>query len=82
LDDGRISRIGGVIGALSYAVPASLVLPAMGVAYMLRPNMIYDANATFGLDQWLFGALFTGTGLITFFGTIALNRYFKRIGLG
>jgi hypothetical protein len=81
-DDGRIHRVGGVIGALTYAVPASLVLPGMGLAYKLRPNAIYDADAAFGLDQWLFCALFTSTGLITFFGTIALNRYFKRVALG
>lgn len=80
MDDEVISRIGGLIGALSYAVPASLVLPGLWFAYRQRPNWLFAADATFGLEQWLIGSIFSATGVLAFVATVALYRYQARTG--
>ena len=78
LDDDVISRIGGLIGALAYAIPATLVLPGFWIAHSYRPNWLFEAEATFGSDDWLIGSVFTGTGLLALVGTIVLSRYQAR----
>lgn len=80
IDDEVISRIGGLIGALTYAIPASFVLPGLWLAYGLRPNWLFATDATFGFDQWLIGSIFSVTGLLALVGTIALYRYQARTG--
>ncbi len=80
LDDDVISRIGGLIGALTYAVPASLVLPGLWVAHSLRPNWLFEPDATFGFEQWLIGSIFSATGLLVLVGTIVLYLYQARTG--
>ncbi len=80
MDDEVISRIGGLIGALTYAIPASFVLPGFWVAYGLRPNWLFASDATFGFDQWMIGAIFSATGLLVLVGTIAQYRYQARTG--
>jgi hypothetical protein len=80
MDDEVISRIGGLIGALTYAIPASLVLPGLWAAWSLRPNWLFAADAGFGFDQWLIGSIFSATGVLTFVATIALYRYQARTG--
>lgn len=80
IDDEVISRIGGLIGALTYAIPASLILPGLWLAYGLRPNWLFASDATFGFEQWLIGSIFSVTGLLGLVGTIALYRYQARTG--
>jgi hypothetical protein len=80
LNDQLISRIGGLIGALSFCIPASLVLPSMWIAHSLRPNWLFDAEASFGLDEWLLGSSFTASGLLGLVATIVLYRYLVRRG--
>jgi len=80
IDDEVISRSGGLIGALSYAVPASLVLPGLWIAFSLRPNPLFPAEAEFGADLWLIGSVFSGTGLLALVATVALYRYQARTG--
>jgi hypothetical protein len=80
VDDEKISRIGGLIGALSYSIPASLVLPGMWTAYQMRPNWWFDGDATFGFDEWMMGSIFTATGLLGLVASITLYRYLTRAG--
>lgn len=80
IDDEVISLIGGFIGALTYAIPASCVLPGLWLAYELRPNWLFAADATFGFDQWLIGSIFSVTGLLGLVVTAALYRYQARSG--
>jgi hypothetical protein len=80
MDDEVISRIGGLIGALTYAIPATLSLPGLWMAYGLRPNWLFASEATFGFDQWMIGSIFSVTGLLGIVGTIALYRYQARPG--
>ena len=75
VDDEAISRIGGLIGALTYSVPASFVLPGMWAAFQMRPNWMFGSDATFGFDEWMIGSIFTATGLIGLVTSIALYRY-------
>jgi len=80
MDDEAISRIGGLIGALTYAIPATFILPGLWVAYGLRPNWLFAADATFGFDQWLIGSIFSVSGLLALVATIAVYRYQARTG--
>jgi hypothetical protein len=80
MDDKVISRIGGLIGALTYAIPASFVLPGLWMAWTLRPNWLFAADASFGFDQWLIGSIFSATGVLALVATIALYRYQARTG--
>ena len=80
VDDEAISRIGGLIGALTYSIPASVVLPGLWIAYGLRPNWLFDSDATFGFDEWMIGSIFTATGLLGLLVSIALYRYQTRTG--
>ena len=80
MDDEVISRVGGLIGALTYAIPASFVLPGLYIAYHLRPNGLFPADAIFGAKEWLLGSVFTVTGLVALVVTIAVYRYQARTG--
>jgi hypothetical protein len=80
VDDETISRIGGLIGALTYSIPASFVLPGMWAAFQMRPNWLFDSDAKFGFDEWMIGSSFTATGLLSLFASIALYRYQTRTG--
>jgi hypothetical protein len=80
MDDEAISRIGGLIGALTYSIPASVVLPGMWAAFQMRPNWMFESDATFGFDEWMIGSIFTATGLIGLVASIALYRYLTRTG--
>lgn len=80
MDDRTISRIGGLIGALTYSIPASLALPGLWLAHGARPNWLFAADAAFGADQWLIGSVFSVTGLLALVGTIVLYRYQARTG--
>ena len=80
MDDDVISRVGGLIGALTYAIPASFVLPGLWAAYSFRPNWLFEPDAIFGFDQWLIGSIFSATGLLALVGTIIVYRYQARTG--
>jgi hypothetical protein len=80
MNDEVISRVGGLIGALTYAIPATFVLPGLWAAYGLRPNRLFTADAPFGFDQWLIGSVFSVTGLLALVGTVILYRYQTRTG--
>lgn len=80
MDDKTISRIGGLIGALCYAIPATFVLPGLWIAYRLRPNALYAQDAVFGSDQWILGLVFTLTGLLALAITIPVYIYQARTG--
>jgi hypothetical protein len=80
MDDESISRIGGLIGALTYAIPATLVLPGLLYLHSHRPNLIFDVDSPFGTTEWALGAVFTLTGILTLIGSVALYRYQKRTG--
>lgn len=80
MDDKAISRIGGLIGALTYSIPASFVLPVTWAAFQMRPNWLFDGDATFGLDEWMIGSIFTATGLLGLVASITLYRYQTRTG--
>lgn len=80
-DDVSISRIGGLLGALSYAIPATMALPGLWLAHIKRPNWLFAADDVFGADQWLIGGIFSITGILGLVLALALNRYQKRTGL-
>lgn len=75
-----VSRIGGLLGALSFGVPASFALPGLLLAYVLRPNFLFQADEAFGRQNWIGGAIFTILGIITTTATLALNEYQRRTG--
>jgi len=73
--DYLVHTIGGVIGALSFGIPASIALPALLIAHQNRPNALFAADAVLGGDTWMIGGIFTALGVLTTLGTIALARY-------
>lgn len=80
VDDEVISRVGGLLGALTYAIPASLVLPGLWQAHQGRPNWLFAADDSFGFEQWLIGSIFSATGLLVLVVTVVLYRYQARTG--
>lgn len=67
-----ISTIGGLMGALSYGLPATCVLPGLLVYFQGKLTT----------EQWILGAIFSITGIITTIASIALARYQLRTGKG
>jgi hypothetical protein len=70
-----VHTIGGALGALSFGIPATLVLPGLLLAYRMRPNLFFSADEAFGTDNWAIGCLFTVLGISTTIGTFFLARY-------
>lgn len=70
-----IRTIGGMLGALSFGIPATLALPGLLLAYDYRPNVFFSAHATFDSTNWFLGILFTTLGVLTIAGTVMLARY-------
>ncbi len=75
-----VSRLGGLLGALSFGVPASFALPALLIAYAYRPNFLFQTEEAFGRQNWIIGSIFTVLGILTTIATLALNDYQKRTG--
>lgn len=73
--DHVVHTVGGTLGALSFGLPASLVLPGLWLAHRWRPNLFFGADDAFGPDQWLLGGIFTVLGLVTVVATFFLARY-------
>jgi hypothetical protein len=70
-----VHTIGGALGALSFGIPATFVLPGLMLAHTMRPNMFFLVDDAFGLENWLIGGLFTVLGIVTTVATIILARY-------
>ncbi len=70
-----VHTIGGAMGALSFGIPASFVLPGLLLAYHYRPNPVFFAGDRFGTDMWVLGGIFTSLGLITVVVSIILAKY-------
>jgi hypothetical protein len=70
-----VHTIGGALGALSFGIPATFVLPGLMLAHTMRPNMFFLVDDAFGLENWLTGGLFTVLGIVTTVATIILARY-------
>lgn len=79
MGDDAIARAGGYIGAMVYGVAASLVLPGLWLAYSVRPNAWFAADALFGSTEWLIGLVFSATGLITLGVTWVIHRNVARL---
>ena len=69
-----INFIGGLCGALTFAIPAALMLPLFSLAYLMRPNALFpagDANPAHNLG---IAALFSVIGLVVLAATMFLAR--------
>jgi hypothetical protein len=55
--------LGGLLAAGLFAVPATLAFPALLLAYLLRPNVFFPANAPEALQNLWVGALFSVVGI-------------------
>ena len=51
-----INFVGGLAGALLFAIPATLTLPALFIAWMLRPNALFEPGIDASETLWV-GAL-------------------------
>jgi hypothetical protein len=69
-----INFIGGLLGALAFAVPATLMLPIFLLAYLLQPNELFPDNSTTTAKNLAIAALFTVVGIITLTATVYLAR--------
>lgn len=76
-----IRNVGGLLGALSFGIPATFVLPGLWWAYTARPNMLFRAEDAFTGEMWFIGILFSVLGVITTILTLLLYRYQARTGL-
>ena len=59
-----INFIGGVLGALAFAIPASFMFPIFLLAHLIRPNALFAPDVDAANNLWL-AALFSVLGLIT-----------------
>ena len=57
-----INFIGGLAGALAFAIPAALMFPVFLVAWWRRPNVLFPEGAPAANNLWL-AALFSVLGL-------------------
>ena len=57
-----INFIGGLAGALVFAVPATLMFPVFLIAYLTRPNALVPNDAVAANNLWL-AVLFSVIGL-------------------
>lgn len=80
VDDAVVQRVGGMLGALSFAVPSIFALPALYYAYLKRPNVFFDEHAVFGAESWIIGGIFTFLGVLVFIVSLLLYRYQARTG--
>jgi hypothetical protein len=69
-----INFIGGLAGALVFAVPATLTLPLMLLAYSTRPNLLFPAEVAPAHNLWLAG-LFSVTGAASLALTVFIARH-------
>ena len=66
--------VGGALGAAMFAVPATFILPLMGLLYVDRPNWAFpDPEASFWPIGYLW-ALFTALGVLSLMVLLHLGR--------
>ena len=66
--------IGGLLGALTFAVPATLMFPIFLLAYLVRPNILFPVDSVDTTKNLGIAALFSLIGLVTLIATIVLAR--------
>jgi len=71
-----INFIGGLAGALLFAVPATLMFPVFFAAYLARPNVLFPDDAVAANNLWI-AALFSVIGL----AALALICFLARLKL-
>ena len=59
-----INFIGGLAGALAFAIPATLMFPIFLLAYAMRPNVLFASEAVVANNLWI-AALFSVLGVAT-----------------
>jgi len=60
--ESQVELLGGLLGALAFAVPATFVLPGMWLLSRTRPDLFSPAEFK---DDFLVGLLFTVLGLVS-----------------
>lgn len=80
VDENVVSRIGGLLGALSFGIPATFAYPLLYLAFRYRPNFVFAQNDPFDVGPWYIMAIFTILGVLTTIGTFALYRYQAKTG--
>ena len=67
-----INLLGGLAGALAFAIPASVMFPVFAIAYIQRPNVLFAVGA--GTSNLWVAALFSFLGVIVLAATYFLAR--------
>lgn len=80
VDPEVMSRIGGLMGALAFGIPSTVVFPLLWLAHQNRPNAFFGAEDAFGPDQYVIGGIFSLLGVLVTCASIALYRYQARTG--
>jgi len=75
-----INFIGGVLGALVFALPSTCALPFLYGAYLRRPNYFFAGDAPFEARFMILGATFSLLGILVAVATyfIARSHYKSR----
>jgi len=67
--------LGGMLGALSFALPSSLALPGLYLAYRMRPNMLFEKGDTFGSTHLMLGIIFSALGVLVLIALWFMARW-------
>jgi hypothetical protein len=72
--------VGPLVAAGLFAVPATLALPLMALAYVLRPNAFFPPNSPDAANNLIVGAIFSAIGLLglALMGLVGRSMYRKR----
>jgi hypothetical protein len=72
--------VGPLVAAGLFAVPATLALPLMALAYALRPNAFFPPNSPDAANNLVVGAIFSAVGLLclALMGLVGRSMYRKR----
>lgn len=68
-----INFIGGLLGALAFAVPATLMFPVFLIAYFTRPNALIESDAVAANNLGI-AALFSVIGIVVLVAIFFLAR--------
>jgi hypothetical protein len=80
--------VGPLAAAGLFAVPATLALPLMALAYALRPNAFFPPNSPGAGNNLIVGAIFSAAGLLGLALMVVVgratyrNRSHRRSGVG
>ncbi len=69
-----INFVGGLLGALAFAIPATLMLPVFLAAYLVRPNILFPTEGSKSVENLGLATLFSVVGILTLFATVWLAR--------